>query len=145
MSRNVVIGAVVVVVVVLGWYYFQSQKGGVNYTSPQLTPTATQPEESPATSSAQTVEKNVVNIQSSGFLPKDVTIKVGESVTWVNQDTSDHQVKSAVHPTHLVYPPLNNVDLIKPGEKKPLVFPTAGSYKYHDHLNPSLIGSVTVE
>lgn len=147
MSRNAVIGiTVVVLVLLLGWYYLKSQKAGVGYT-PQATPTTTQPEESPATPSSQAgvAEENVVNIQPSGFLPKDITIKSGQSVTWVNQDTVDHQVNSAVHPTHQVYPPLNTVGLLKSGEKKSLIFPDAGTYKYHDHLNPSLTGSVTVE
>jgi len=53
-------------------------------------------------------------------------------------------VNSALHPTHLEYPPLN-LGVIKPGESKSLTFPEAGTYKYHDHLNPSLFGSVTVQ
>lgn len=144
MSRNAIIsGAVVILVVFVGWYYLQSQKG--NYAPPQTTPPSnvTQPEENPATPSAS-AEKNVVNITSSGFLPKDITVKVGESVTWVNEDTVGHTVNSAVHPTHLVYPPLN-LGTIKPGVQVSLNFPKAGTYQYHDHLNPSLTGSVIVE
>lgn len=144
MSRNAIIGGIVIIlVVVLGWYYLQSQKGG--YTQPQTTPPSnvTQPEESPATPSAS-AEKNVVNITSSGFLPKDITVKAGESVTWANEDTDDHTVNSVVHPTHLVYPPLN-LGVIKEGDQKSLTFPTAGTYKYHDHLNPTFTGSVTVQ
>lgn len=88
--------------------------------------------------------KSVVQITSSGFTPQNITVKAGESVTWVNEDTESHQVNSAVHPTHQVYPRLN-LGVIKPAETKELSFPDAGSYKYHDHLNPSLTGSVTVE
>lgn len=144
MSKNAIIGgAVVILIVLLGWYYLQSEKG--NYTQPQATPASniTQTEEGPATPSAS-AEKNVVNIKSGGFLPQDITVKVGESVTWMNTDSVDHTVNSAVHPTHLVYPPLN-LGNIKPADKRSLTFPTAGSYKYHDHLNPSLTGSVIVE
>lgn len=148
MSKNTLIAAVVVVVLVLaGWYFIKSQQGGVSYTqpAPAASPKVSQPT-TPATPSAtKTTEKNVVTIQSSGFLPKNITIKVGGSVTWVNQDTVNHQVRSAVHPTHLLYPPLNTIALLKPGEEQSLTFPQAGTYKYHDHLNPSLTGSVTVE
>lgn len=143
-SRNIVIGIVVVLLVLVGWYYIQSQKP----KAPQTPAPQAQPETTPATTSAspaEEVEKNVVKISSSGFAPQNITIKVGESVTWVNEDSEDHQVQSAVHPTHQLYPPLNSVGLIKSGEKKSLSFPEAGTYKYHDHLNPSLTGSVTVQ
>lgn len=133
MSKNTTIGLVALVLVVLaGWYFVQSQKSQAP---------------SPATESAQpaeAMEKNVVKITSSGFMPKDLTIKAGESVTWMNDDTLDHTVNSAVHPTHQVYLPLN-LGTLQSGEKKSLNFPEAGSYKYHDHLNPTLFGSVTVE
>lgn len=148
MSKNTLIATVVVVVLVLaGWYFIKSQKGGVSYTqpAPAASPEVSQPTASATSSAAETTEKNAVNIESSGFLPKDITIRTGESVTWVNIDTVNHQVKSAVHPAHLLYPPLNTVDLLKTGEKKSLAFPQAGTYKYHDHLNPTLTGSVTVE
>lgn len=149
MSRNVVIGtAIVIVILVLGWYYLGSQKGGVSYSPPQATPApqVTQPATSPATSSAasQTAEKNVVTITSSGFSPQNITIKAGETVTWMNEDTVDHTVNSAVHPTHQLYPPLN-LGVIKPGGKSALAFPKAGAYKYHDHLNPSHTGTITVQ
>ncbi len=144
MSRNTTIGLVVVVLVILaGWYFIQSQKAQAPTPPPQVT----QPETTPATESAapSEEEENVVKISSSGFSPQNITIKAGEFVTWVNEDTQDHQVQSAVHPTHQLYAPLNTVGLIKSGEKKSLSFPDPGTYKYHDHLNPSIIGSVIVE
>lgn len=145
MSRNTTIGLVVVVLVILaGWYLLQSQKGQAPTPSPQVTTEEVSPSTEEATEAAE-VEENVVKITSSGFSPKDITIKIGESVTWMNEDSESHQVNSAVHPTHQLYPPLNTVGLLKQGAKKSLSFPEAGTYKYHDHLNPSLTGSVTVE
>lgn len=147
MSRNVAIAAVLVVLVILvGWYFIKSQTGGISYTQPApvASPKVSQPT-SPATPSAtKTTKKNIVTIQSSGFLPKNITIKTEESVTWVNQDTADHTVNSTPHPIHTDYSSLN-LGVIKPGESKSLTFPKVGTYKYHNHLNPSLTGSVTVE
>jgi plastocyanin len=37
------------------------------------------------------VEIKMQNIQ---FAPKDTTVKVGQKVKWVNEDTTDHNVKS---------------------------------------------------
>lgn len=148
MSKNAIIGAVVVVAVILASWYFikSSQKTAAPPVPTEITATPS-PNESPtpATEGATIKEeKNPVTITQSGFSPKDITIPAGETVSWMNSDTADHAVNSASHPTHTVYPPLN-LDTIKPGEKKSLTFPNIGTYKYHDHLNPSLTGSVTVQ
>lgn len=144
MSRNTTIGIIVVVLVLLlGWFYIKSQKTA---TAPVQTPAAqvTEPSANPATGSAIPAEKNMVKITADGFVPQSVTIKTGESVIWTNSDTENHTVNSVPHPVHTAYPPLN-LDAIKPDDSKSLAFPTAGTYKYHDHLNPSLTGSVTVQ
>lgn len=122
------------------WLLTGSKKTAPN-PSPASAPAASQETASPSAE----VSQNVVNILSSGFMPQTITVKAGESVTWVNEDSVSHQVNSAPHPTHTNYPPLNTVGLIKAGESKSLAFPDAGSFKYHDHLNPSLTGTVVVE
>ena len=143
MSKNIWIGLIVIIALILaGWYFIQSQK-----PQPTVPATQVQPETTPATTSAspsETADKTVVNIASTDFSPANITINAGDSVIWRNGDSADHNVNSASHPTHTAYPPLN-LGVIKPGESKSLTFPTAGTYKYHDHLNPSLTGSVTVE
>ena len=146
MNKNIVYVVLVIAAVILAlWYLLGSRPSYTSKTPPpQSTEIPSQPKDSGATESAA-MEKNVVKISSSGFLPKDITIKAGEEVTWVNEDSIDHQVNSVVHPTHQVYPPLNTVNLLKSGEKESLSFPDTGVYKYHDHLNPTLFGSVTVE
>lgn len=144
MSRNTTIGIIVVVLVLLlGWFYIKSQKAT---TAPvqTLATQVTEPSTNPATGSAIPAEKNMVKITADGFAPQSITIKIGESITWTNTDTVDHTVNSTPHPAHTAYPPLN-LDAIKPDASKSLTFPTAGTYKYHDHLNPSLTGSVTVQ
>lgn len=147
MSRNLVIGIVVVLVLIVGGWYLTKPK--------QQAPEAPQPTPAPATTEGAAPspasegammkkEANLVKITSSGFSPQTLTIKLGDSVTWENDDSENHTVNSAPHPTHTAYPSLN-LGVIKPGDQKSLTFPTTGTYKYHDHLNPSLTGSVTVE
>lgn len=147
MSKNVLIAGVVIIVLALaGWFLLKPQNQSVPPAPSDVTstPTPTQSPTPTATAEAMMEEKNLVTISSSGFSPKKITIKVGGSVTWVNSDTQDHTVNSSPHPTHTDNPFLN-LGLIRPGEKKSLTFDKAGTYKYHDHLNPSLNGSVTVE
>ncbi|KKR57644.1 MAG: hypothetical protein UU05_C0029G0015 [Candidatus Curtissbacteria bacterium GW2011_GWA1_40_47] len=90
------------------------------------------------------VAGNVITYSESGFSPKQLTVKVGESVEFVNNSSSNVQVNSAPHPTHELYPELN-IGVIAPGETKSVTFTTAGTKTYHNHLNPSQNGQVTVE
>ena len=85
-----------------------------------------------------------VSVTDAGFEPQTVNVKVGSKVVWTNNTQATADVSSAQHPTHLVYPPLN-LGNFEPEEKVRLVFEEAGTYKYHDHLNPSMFGTVVVE
>lgn len=143
MQKNFLVTAAVVgVIVIAGIWLLTGSKKTAPVPSPQSSP---QPASLENASPPAQVSQNLIKITSSGFEPQTITIKAGESVSWFNEDSVSHQVNSAVHPTHQVYPPLNTVGLIKAGESKSLMFPDQGGFKYHDHLNPSLTGSVVVE
>ena len=147
MSHKLTLVVVILVLVVGGWFLMRPKQ---TITPPvevqSQTPVSTQ-SASPSSASAGATtneEKNVVTIGDTGFLPQSITFKVGETVTWVNTDTANHTVYSASHPAHTTYPPLN-LGVVKPGTKASLSFPKSGTYKYHDHLNSSLTGTVTVQ
>ena len=142
MSKNVVItGAVILVLAVLGWY-FTRPKQTITPT-PESTTQTTTPNGSVAPAEA-TASSRTVSITASGFQSKDITVKAGDSVAFENTDKVNHTVNSDPHPIHSLFPFLN-AGTIKPGDKKTIMFDKAGTYKYHDHLNPSLTGSVTVQ
>jgi len=77
-----------------------------------------------------------VTITSTAFKPKTVTIAGGDTVTWKNTDTVNHQVvansgafaSGQIAPKH-VY--ARRID-------------TPGTYNYHDALHPTLKGTVKV-
>ena len=85
-----------------------------------------------------------INLTSSGFSPNTITIKTGTRVIWLNKSGAAATVNSAVHPSHKVYTPLN-LGEFRDGSSVQLVFDKPGTYKYHDHLNPSRTGTVIVE
>ena len=150
MSRNAILIVVtVLIVLVAGWWLLQAQKGTSTLPPLPVTESITEtPTSAPAESTEagmKQAEKNSVTISSDGFNPKSVTIKAGEEVTWMNDDTKAHTVNSEPHPTHTIYAPFNTVGRLSPGEQKSLAFPDAGTYGYHDHLNPSLTGTVIVQ
>ena len=105
-------------------------------------------EETPAVSVQPTVSETEtvaqVMIDQNGFSPKTLKVKAGTTVVWANQSGMAVAIYSAVHPTHLVYPPLN-LGEVASGLSVELVFDKPGTYKYHDHLNPSQTGEVVVE
>ncbi|MBI2599905.1 cupredoxin domain-containing protein [Candidatus Daviesbacteria bacterium] len=142
-SRNWIILLIITLILGAGYFYIQSLQNKP-ISSPQPTTAVTSsPQE--ATSSPDQTQKNTITVTANGFSPSEIIVKVGDTVTWVNSDSEQHQVNSSPHPTHTDYQPLNTVGLIGAGESKSLTFPTAGTYKYHDHLNPQLTGTVTVE
>lgn len=100
-----------------------------------------------------------VRYTATGFEPADVSIEVGDTVTWVNNSTGNMWPATAMHPTHTVYPgsdfkKCNTPEEkgifdacrgIPPGESYTFTFTRVGNWKYHDHLNTQEFGSVTVK
>ena len=77
-----------------------------------------------------------------------MTITVGQSVTFVNNDSRSHNMTSDPHPDHTDCPDINQAGLLRPGESRltgNLV--TARTCGFHDHDLPnvaSLRGSITI-
>ena len=67
-------------------------------------------------------------IRSTGLSAKDVTITAGDTVTWRNDDTSNHQVVSA---SGVFASPV-----LHKGQQFSFTFQTPGTYRYRDALNP---------
>lgn len=163
--NKTLIMVVAVVVIVLGgylaWSYMnQSAYQGTGDNTPKPTPiiqpTPT-PEASVATSTAPQAKTWRIDYTVGAFTPKVVTIKKGDTVTWVNTAAdADAWLASAMHPTHDVYPQntgacakIGGSDFdackgLKPGESWSFKFDFVGSWKYHDHLHPSVTGTVIV-
>ena len=89
-------------------------------------------------------EVRVTVDESGNFDPKEARVKKGGKVTWVNKGSRAAWPASAMHPTHLIYPEFDARKGIGPGESYSFKFEKAGSWKYHDHLNPSSFGAVNV-
>ena len=106
-----------------------------------------------------TAGTNTIEITSSGFSPNALTIKQGDTVTWVNKDTNGHWPASAMHPTREKYPgssitkcgtaeeskifdACKNID---EGSSWSFTFNEKGTWTYNDHSNLKLFGKVIVE
>ncbi len=99
-----------------------------------------------------------VTYNGTAYTPKEVTIAKGGTVTWKNESSGNMWVASAQHPTHTVYSGTTRSAHCAAGYTgaKPFdqckgetadysfTFDKVGKHGYHDHINASAFGSVTV-
>src|SRR3954451_669376 len=84
--------------------------------------------------SGNTVTIAMKNIQ---FSPKDVTVKVGQTVKWVNQDTVDHNVTANSGASF-------KSDLFGNGASYEWKADKAGTVQYECTVHPGMDGTLTV-
>ena len=151
--KNVIGIVIVIVVIVGGIWYFTSNKSK-EATVPVETTVPESSENVP-----ETQVQNVISATDSGFSPSSITIKKGETIMFMSESLQPSWPASAIHPTHTVYP---NSSIAKcgtteedgmfdackglaKGEAWTFGFDIPGTWKYHDHLNPSHYGTIIVE
>ncbi len=80
-----------------------------------------------------------------GFIPRTVTITAGDTIRWVNNDSvRSHQPSSDPHPEHTTYVALNMPELSPGAEATSGSLTKVGTWNYHDHLDVSFLGSITI-
>jgi plastocyanin len=63
------------------------------------------------------------------FSPSNVTIQTGTTVTWTNNDSQSHELRSTAGPTEF------RTDPLAPGQSASFTFASPGTYTYVDHQN----------
>jgi plastocyanin len=77
-----------------------------------------------------------INIDNFTFAPQELTLKVGDSVTWTNHDDIPHTIVSAGK--------FRSKTLDSDGTFS-FTFTAAGDYKYFCSLHPHMTGMIKVE
>src|SRR3989344_7060009 len=130
-NNNVIIVGVGVMLLAAGGFLVMSRNA-------QTPPTNSTPQ-----------DENTIVYTSAGFSPKNLTVKAGTAVTFVNESTRPTWPATDVHPTHTEYP---NSDIskcgtaeegstfdacrnVEPGETYSFTFNEVGEWGFHDHLN----------
>jgi plastocyanin len=81
-----------------------------------------------------------ITITSSGASPRELTITVGQRVTFVNNDARVHEMHSDPHPQHGDCPQIDQVGFLNPGQSKDTgAFTTARTCGFHDHNQPTVV------
>lgn len=150
---------IVVIVLIVGFLVFS--RGGEERTAPgEEVPAAetpvtnppaapssgVKPQRPPPTSLPAPQKPSAVEIRitASGFAPANVTVPQGTTVRFVNEDTVSHWPASAPHPAHTDLSGFDAGGELAKGEFYEFTFEKLGTWRYHDHANTSLRGSVTV-
>lgn len=86
---------------------------------------------SPSPGDSHTLVSTVM-LESSGLNPREITIAVGERVSFMNHDTVAHTVAGGSGPAQPDCPEINAVGVLAPFEIRPTaVFPAAKTCDYH--------------
>ncbi len=102
------------------------------------TPSANQTTAAPTMASTVAAPaSNAVSITSAGFQPNALSVKVGTTVTWTNNDSAAHTVTSDTAGVFDSGP-------INQGATFTFTFSQAGTFTYHSTSDPSMTGTVTV-
>jgi plastocyanin len=105
---------------------------------------------SPASPSPpQSPSSATITITTAGVSPSSVTIAAGGQVTFVNNDTVNHNMQSDPHPEHTDCPELAQVGFLTPGQSRATGnLNTARTCGYHDHdnfANSRLWGKILIQ
>lgn len=96
--------------------------------------------------SVQAEANATVRVSAEGFSPQTIRIKKGESITWLNGDSAAHHIVADPFPGGESLPGLNSDGPLAQDESYTRAFEEAGTFTYHDQLNPSSFrGTIIVE
>jgi amicyanin len=127
MDKKMLVAAVAVVAIVGGLvYYFMGS--GYNYGAPNIPA-------SPVTETPNSQGAYPVSMKNFAFDPAVLSIKVGDTVIWTNNDSAGHDVSGSGFKS----PIMSN------GQSYSYTFTSAGTFDYICAIHPSMKGQVIVE
>jgi amicyanin len=94
--------------------------------------------QSMAQSEAAAAKTVNVDIKNYAFSPASLTVAVGDTVTWTNEDTAPHTVTVTDGPVKFASPTLQQ------GQTYTYTFTQAGTYSYYCAVHPDMKATVTV-
>lgn len=84
---------------------------------------------------AKTNEIASISIENFAFSPVSIKVKLGTTVTWTNNDSAPHQIKSDTF----------NSDRLGNGQSFSYTFNNIGTFNYICSIHPSMNGTIIVE
>jgi plastocyanin len=85
-----------------------------------------------------------VTIDNETFTPQNITIAVGQTVRWTNQEEDDDHTVTA-GPAEAPTPDEFDSGIMQSGDTFEFTFDEAGTFDYHCEVHSEMSGTVTVE
>lgn len=125
MNQKTLVAIIAVVIIIIGsiYYFSRNNYSGQNTLSPTSTLTPA-PQDS-----------SQISIKNFAFDPDQLNINKGETVTWINKDSTTHRISGNG---------FQSVDLTE-GQSYSFAFNNAGTYDYICGIHPSMKGRVIVK
>lgn len=87
--------------------------------------------------SSTSLAKNTIVIKDFAFSPSELSVKVGDTVSWVNEDLAGHSATS----DGVTF----DTGVFEQNDTKTVTFDKAGTYTYHCTAHPNMKGKIVVE
>ncbi len=97
-----------------------------------------------ANSNSKSLKGIIVELSDDGFSPPELTIKKGETVTFITKRNKPFWPASDIHPINDIYPEFDPKRPIDPDKSWSFTFDRVGKWKYHDHFNPFHSAAINV-
>ena len=154
---------IIAIVLIAGGYWWWSMSNTatpVNENASSAAPiTASTTSETPVTTAPAAPQMVTVTYDGKTYSPSTVTIQVGDTVTFKNASGKNMWVASDEHPTHTEYDGTSRsthcaagytgetpFDQCKPESADySFTFKKAATIEFHDHINPSAHGTITIQ
>lgn len=105
--------------------------------TPATTPkTTTAPAPTPTEKSTTQATQSSITIQNFAFSPANLTIKAGTTVTWTNNDSAPHSIKSSS---------FTSSSNLATGQTYQFQFNTPGTFNYSCGIHPMMVGTIIVQ
>lgn len=139
--RSIIVGSALVLLVAVGVVAFILKQGG---------------NQGGLIETRENTAENLIVYTDNGFSPNVLQVELGDAVVFRNESSGPFWPASAMHPTHEVYDgtklgqhcpgaSFDACEALEAGAAWSFVFEKEGSWKYHDHLAPSMTGTVVVQ
>lgn len=115
---------IIVLIAIAGWYLYMKIYPPLNGITDSTSPTATE------------TAKGEILIRRNTYVPDTMTVKIGDTVTWINEETYGHDVKSDDG--------LFRSPKMATGEKFSYTFMKEGTYTYICSIHPFMRAQIIV-
>ncbi len=84
-----------------------------------------------------------VTISNNKVSPLHTEARLCDTLTFINEDNTVHDIAFGPHPKHEAYGGENEL-MVRKERAKTITLNQAGTYLFHDHLDPTITGDFTV-